>query len=58
MVQWAKARGVEEYGDLSLGHYLRSMALGGQTDQERRALAEGTDSAGGYTVPTVLSASL
>ena len=58
MVQWAKTRGAEEYGDLSLGRYLRSMALGGQTDQERRALAEGTDSAGGYTVPTVLSSQL
>ncbi|MDN5872526.1 MAG: phage major capsid protein [Nitrococcus sp.] len=47
-----------EYGQLTLGRYLRSMVLGANKEVERRALAEGTDSAGGYTVPTNLSAQL
>ncbi len=46
------------YRDLSLGHYFRAMVTGAKTDAERRALAEGTDSAGGYTTPTALSAQL
>lgn len=41
---------------LTTGGYLRSMFLGAKTDVERRALAEGSDSAGGYTVPEALSA--
>lgn len=48
----------DEYRGLDLGTYLRSMVLGGKTDIERRALSEGSDSAGGYTVPTTLSAQL
>jgi HK97 family phage major capsid protein len=57
---WAKARvpAESDYRGLSLGKYLRSMVLGGKTDVERRALSEGSDSAGGYTVPDVLSATL
>jgi len=47
-----------EYTNLGLGNYLRSMVLGAKSDQEKRALSEGTDSAGGYTVPSVLSAEL
>lgn len=43
---------------LSVGRYFRAMVTGGSTDVERRALAEGTDSAGGFSVPTVLSANL
>ncbi len=43
---------------LSVGKYFRAMVTGGSTDAERRALAEGTDSAGGFSVPTVLSANL
>ena len=58
MTTWAKARGAEDYADLSLGRYLRSMAIGAKTDTERRALSEGTDSAGGFTVPTILSSQL
>lgn len=60
MLDWHR-REVEpnsEYAGLRLGQYLRSMAIGAKTDLEKRALAEGTDSAGGYTVPTVLAASL
>ncbi|MCK0151086.1 phage major capsid protein [Marivita sp. S6314] len=57
---WAKARVPLEsdYRGLSVGQYLRSMVLGGKTEVERRALSEGSDSAGGYTVPDVLSATL
>lgn len=58
MTTWAKARGAEDYSDLSLGRYFRSMAIGAKTDTERRALSEGTDSAGGFTVPTILSSQL
>lgn len=46
----------DELSGLATGAYLRSMILGPKTDLERRALSEGTDSAGGYTVPDILSA--
>lgn len=61
MADWARTEHADEaetYRGLSCGRFLRAMVLGGQTDLERRALAEGTDSAGGHTVPTVLSAEL
>ncbi|MCZ4260973.1 phage major capsid protein [Limimaricola sp. G21655-S1] len=58
MTAWAEAKKPDEYRGLSLGGYLRSMVIGAKTDTEKRALAEGSDSAGGYTVPTVLSARL
>lgn len=47
-----------EYRGLTEGGYLRAMVIGPQSDVERRALAGGTDSAGGYTVPTILAANL
>lgn len=43
---------------VGFGQYVRAMVLGPQNDAERRALSEGTDSAGGYTVPDILSADL
>jgi HK97 family phage major capsid protein len=46
------------YADLTLGDYLRAMTCGARTDLEKRALSEGADSAGGYTVPETLSAQL
>lgn len=57
---WAQAKAVDadEYRGLNMGGYLRSMIVGGKTDIERRALSEGSDSAGGYTVPAPLSAEL
>ena len=57
---WARARSTfdNEYRGLTVGNYLRSMVVGGKSDLERRALSEGSDSAGGYTVPDVLSAQL
>lgn len=41
---------------LSLGTIVRAMVNGPRNEAEMRALAEGTDSAGGYSVPTILSA--
>lgn len=54
---YLRSRGVaNEYGGLTFGRYIRSMILGPKNEMERRALAEGTDSAGGFTVPSVLFA--
>lgn len=58
MVDWARDRGAEEHRGLTTGDYLRAMVLGAKNDAEHRALSEGTDSAGGYTVPTILSSRL
>jgi HK97 family phage major capsid protein len=55
---WAQPRVTEQYNGLTLGNYFRSMISGCQNEQEQRALSEGTNSAGGYTVPDILSASL
>jgi HK97 family phage major capsid protein len=54
---WAQARGMAG-DDLSVGQYLRALTAGARSDAEHRALAEGTDAAGGHTVPTVLSSEL
>lgn len=42
---------------VTLGAMLRAMITGPKNDAERRALSEGTDSAGGFTVPTIIAAS-
>lgn len=57
MADWARSNGArDDYeGRLTTGGLLRAMVLGPKTDAERRALSEGTDSAGGYTVPDILS---
>lgn len=47
-----------QFDSITPGAYLRSIVMGPKDDIERRALSEGTDSAGGYTVPDVLSARL
>jgi HK97 family phage major capsid protein len=47
-----------EYADLSLGKYFRAMVCGGRTDLEMRALSEGTDSSGGFSVPDILGAQM
>lgn len=52
---WAKPLDSAQHQGLSLGKYLRSMIVGASTEAEHRALSEGTDSAGGYTVPTMLA---
>ena len=51
-------RGGSEFRGLTSGAMLRAVAFGARTEQERRALSEGTDSAGGFTVPTILSAAI
>lgn len=48
----------EEYRDLTAGRFLRAMVTGPRSEAERRALGESTDSAGGYTVPSILSAEM
>ncbi|MCJ9672912.1 MULTISPECIES: phage major capsid protein [unclassified Neorhizobium] len=59
MSSWASARSGGEERELpKLGNYLRSMITGPRNEVERRALSEGSDSAGGFTVPTELSAYL
>jgi len=57
---WAQARSStsDHLRGMNAGQFLRAMIVNDKTDVERRALAEATDSAGGYTVPDVLSAEL
>lgn len=55
---WASRHAPESTSEISPGAMLRAMAFGSKTEAERRALNEGTDSAGGYTVPVALSAAL
>lgn len=57
MADWARDE-TQDREQLSPGKYLRAMVLGAKTDPERRALAEGSDAAGGYTVPTVTSSAM
>jgi HK97 family phage major capsid protein len=55
---WSRAKhgGDGGYGSLSIGGFVRAAVLGAKTDAERRALSEGTDSAGGYSVPIDIAA--
>ena len=39
------------YGGLNVGGMMRAMVMGARNEHEFKALSEGTDSAGGYTVP-------
>jgi HK97 family phage major capsid protein len=57
---WAQARSSvpEHVRGMSAGQFLRAMVVADKTDAERRALSEATDSAGGYTVPDILSSEL
>lgn len=55
---WAARHAPQSRSEISPGAMLRAMAIGANNDAERRALNEGTDSAGGFTVPTVLAAQL
>jgi len=60
MRSWAKARSPvsETLRGMDAGRFLRAMVVQDKTDAERRALSEATDSAGGFTVPDMLSAEL
>lgn len=51
-----RAGGRPKFSEISTGAFLRAMILGPKNEAEKRALSEGTDSAGGYTVPDILSA--
>lgn len=57
---WAQARtpASDNLRGMNAGQFLRAMVVNDKTDVERRALAEATDAAGGFTVPDVLSAEL
>lgn len=46
---------VERHEGVGLGDAVRAMITGARNDLERRALSEGTSSAGGYTVPAPLA---
>ncbi|MCC7488358.1 MAG: phage major capsid protein [Gammaproteobacteria bacterium] len=46
----------QEWRGLGFGDFCRALVAGPRTDVERRALAEGSQSAGGFTVPTPLAA--
>ena len=50
---WAKPRCDSVYDSLSDGALYRAILLGPKTELERRALSEGSDGAGGVTVPTI-----
>jgi len=60
MTDWVLREGMAQPQDrnLRLGPLVRAMYGGARTDLERRALSEGSDAAGGYMVPTMLSARL
>jgi hypothetical protein len=45
----------ERHEGVGLGDAVRAMITGARNDLERRALSEGTSSAGGYTVPAPLA---
>lgn len=52
---YASERGAES---MRLGRHIRALAFGdrrGLSDLDRRALAEGSDSSGGYTVPEIVA---
>jgi HK97 family phage major capsid protein len=57
VADWTRVRGgnTEEYEGLRFGDYVRSMVTGPRTDAERRAMAEGSSTAGGYMVPDLLA---
>jgi HK97 family phage major capsid protein len=52
----AVGAGDPQYRSLGFGQMMRALLAGAKTPLERRALAEGSDSAGGYTVPEILFA--
>ena len=58
MTDWARQNGAQDSDGLTTGGLLRAMLVGSRTDAERRALSEGSNGAGGFTVPDILSASM
>jgi len=57
MKAWAQAKD-HTHENVGAGAFLRALTIGARTDAEQRALAGGTDAAGGYTVPTLTSSDL
>ena len=55
---WAKPRCDSIYDSLSDGALYRAILLGPKTESERRALSEGSDGAGGVTVPTIVASQM
>ncbi|MFP1631215.1 phage major capsid protein [Zhengella sp. ZM62] len=55
MADHVRKLAVPRHEGLTPGAYLRAMFTGAKTDAEHRALSEGTNSAGGFTVPDILS---
>lgn len=55
---WAKPRCDSIYDSLSDGALYRAILLGPKTELERRALSEGSDGAGGVTVPTIVASQM
>jgi HK97 family phage major capsid protein/HK97 family phage prohead protease len=51
-----RTRHPQEFAHVRLGDALRALVTGPHNELERRVLSEGTDSAGGYTVPDILMA--
>lgn len=62
VADYVRARGIDDPHTerLNLGKALRGMVTGSWAgaDAERRAMAEGTNSAGGFLVPTILSSEI
>ena len=50
----ANSRDDGRHGGISFGDLIRAMATGKATPDVRNSLSEGTDSQGGYTVPSIL----
>jgi HK97 family phage major capsid protein len=58
IAEHVQRQGRVDHPGVTLGDLCKAMALGGGTPEIRAALAEGSDSAGGVTVPTFLSSQL
>lgn len=57
---WVAARGLggsdPQVNRLSVGHLMRAAVTGARSENEERAMSEGTTTAGGFTVPDLVSA--
>lgn len=51
-----RASGADNYPGLTVGGFLRSLIIGPKSEVERRVMAEGSDSSGGFSVPDILLA--
>jgi HK97 family phage major capsid protein len=58
VAEYARQQRPDEHNGITLGAMAKAMALGGGSPEVRAALAEGTDSAGGVTVPVILTSQI